>query len=149
MDACRFGLRPGREVMYHQDPKAWMLAEAIDLIEGGDRLRRQFFRIGAAEEGVIWEPPVDMSSENSALDVLVALPGVAPDDWAATLEEGCIVVRGERRFGAHFRSGAIVLLEIPYGHFERRISLPDGDSYRMVDMQMEHGCLRLQLERFK
>jgi HSP20 family protein len=135
--------------MYRQDPKAWMLADAIEMIEGADRLRRQFFRIGVAEEGASWEPPVDMCSNDSALAVLVALPGVAPDDWAVTLEDDAIVVRGERSFGAHFGSGSIVLLEIPYGRFERRISLPDGDSYRMVDMQLEHGCLRLHLERFK
>lgn len=132
--------------MRPHDPRAWMLAEAVELLQSADRLHRQFFRIGQSSESPCWEPPVDMYQNDRELRLLIALPGVAPERFEVTLEQQAIVVRGERPHGASLSPGAIVRLEIPYGRFERRIGLPYGD-YRLVDMQLEHGCLRLHLEQ--
>lgn len=134
--------------MRHHDPRAWMLAEAIELLHSADRLQRQFFQLGHTGESPCWEPPVDMYENERELDLLIALPGVAPERFEVTLEQQAIVVRGERSFGANLGRGAILRLEIPYGRFERRIGLPYGD-YRLVDMQLENGCLRLHLEQLK
>ena len=46
--------------MRHPDPSAWMLAEAVELLQTADRLQRQFFQIGQPGESPNWEPPVDM-----------------------------------------------------------------------------------------
>lgn len=134
--------------MRRQDPMAWMLAEAVELLQSADRLQRQFFRVGQSGLVPCWEPPVDMVQGEGELSLLVALPGVTPDRLEVALEEAAIVVRGERSFGAGLVAGEILRLEIPYGRFERRIALPYG-SYRLADMQLEHGCLRLHLERLK
>lgn len=132
--------------MRHRDPRAWMLSEAVELLDSADRLQRQLFQIGHAGEAPCWEPPVDMYENEHALDLLIALPGVAPERLAVSLESQSIVVRGVRSFGASLDSWAILRLEIPYGRFERRIGLPDA-GYRIADMQFENGCLRLHLEQ--
>jgi HSP20 family molecular chaperone IbpA len=62
------------------------------------------------------------------------------------LESQAVVVRGERSLAGHFAAGTILQLEIPYGRFERRIPLP-YDDYRVADMLLQNGCLRLTLER--
>ena len=134
--------------MRHQDPRAWMLAEAIELLQSANRLQHQFFQIGYSGDSPCWEPPVDMYDNGQELGLLIALPGVAPGQFEVTLEAQAIVVRGERSFGANLGTGAIVRLEIPYGRFERRIGLPYGD-YRLTDMRLENGCLRLHLEQLK
>ena len=77
--------------------------------------------------------------------LLVALPGVPADRFEVLVEGQTVVVRGARSVGAGIGDGAILRLEIPYGQFERRIVLPAGD-YQLVDMQLEHGCLRITLE---
>ena len=59
-------------MMQKQDSRVWMLVDAIAVLEGVDRMRRPLFGIGTAEEGVSWEPPVDMFADESALAVLVA-----------------------------------------------------------------------------
>jgi HSP20 family protein len=129
------------------NPMAGMLAEAVEMLERADRLQRQFFRIGQASDVAVWEPPIDMYGDANDLGVVVALPGVAPDLCEVQLESTALIVRGWRPFGGARRSSASVLrLEIPYGRFERRIELPFGD-YQIRSMQLEHGCLRVQLER--
>ncbi len=125
-----------------------MLAEAIDLLQSADRLQRQFFQIGPSHECPTWEPPVDMVVNDRELGLLIALPGVTADRLEIELEEQAIVVLGERSFGAHVGQGAILRMEIPYGRFQRRILLPFG-SFRLTDMLLENGCLKITLERLK
>lgn len=127
------------------DARAWMLSQAVELLDSAERLQRQFFQIGQARDGPCWEPPVDMVDNGRLLDLLVALPGVPPDRFEVHIERQAIVVRGDRAVGAKLGPGTVMRLEIPYGRFERRIALPTG-SYRVVEMQMEHGCLHIQLE---
>ncbi len=134
--------------MRHPDPRAWMLAEAVELLQSADRLQRQFFRIGAPAESPNWEPPVDMYVNDRELGLLIALPGVTPERFDVTLEPQAIVVRGERSFGASLGPGAILRMEIPYGRFERRIRLPYG-GFRLVEILLENGCLKLTLDRLK
>lgn len=122
-----------------------MLSQAVDLLDSAERLQRQFFQIGRAHDGPSWEPPVDMVDNGRQMDLLVALPGVPPDRFEVRIERQAIVVRGERAIGANVGPGAVVRLEIPYGRFERRIELPTG-IYQVVAMQLENGCLRIQLE---
>jgi HSP20 family protein len=124
----------------------WMLAEAVELLEYADRLRRQFFWIGQPGEIPSWEPPIDMYLNDGELCVLIALPGVAPERFEVNLEHQTILVRGQRSFDANTGSGAILRMEIPYGRFERRIPLPVGD-FRLREVVLKDGCVRLLLER--
>jgi HSP20 family molecular chaperone IbpA len=132
--------------MRQAEPHAWLLAEAIEWLQGAGRLQRQFFQLGRAGDLPRWEPPVDMFGNEQALCLLIALPGVSPERLDVRLEQQAVVVRGERSLASHLAAGTILQLEIPYGRFERRVPLPYAD-YRVVDMLLQNGCLRLTLER--
>lgn len=132
--------------MRHREARAWMLAEAIELLHRAERLQRPFFQLGQPGQAPCWEPPVDIYQNGHELGLLIALPGVAPERFEVVLESGAIVVRGERPFGTDIGHGAIVRMEIPYGRFERRIRLPEG-SFQLSAMLLENGCLKLTLER--
>lgn len=134
--------------MRHLDPSAWMLAEAVELLQTADRLQRQFFQIGPPSAAPCWEPPVDMYVNDREIGLLIALPGVAPERFEVSLEQQAIVVRGERSFGANLGTGAILRMEIPYGRFERRILLPFG-IFQLNEMLLENGCLKITLDRLK
>lgn len=127
-------------------PHAWLLTEAIEWLQGAGRLQRQFFQLGRAGDLPRWEPPVDMFGNEQAICLLIALPGVAAERMDVRLEQQAVVVRGERSLAGHFAAGTILQLEIPYGRFERRVPLP-YDDYRVADMVLQNGCLRLTLER--
>ncbi len=131
--------------MHAYDTQTWMLQQALELMQDAERLQRQFFRLAPASAGPCWEPPVDLVQHGRRFKLLVALPGVPSDRFEVRIEQQSIVVRGERALEDD-AGGAILRLEIPYGRFERRISLPPG-TYRVLSMALEHGCLRLALEQ--
>jgi HSP20 family protein len=132
--------------MRSRSPESWMWAEALELLQDAGRLQRQFFQVGSRHGAPCWEPPVDMYELGGELRLLVALPGVAPQQMEVALAPGAIVVRGERSLPTHARRAALHRLEIPYGRFERRIALPPGE-FELVDQRLEHGCLVLELRR--
>ena len=125
----------------------WMWAEACELIERAERLRREFFRLGhAAATGPVWEPPIDVCDDGNALWIEIAVPGVAPAKAQVVLEGAALFVRAERGLPAAARRGMIQRLEIPYGRFERRIELPNG-RYELEQREFADGCIRLVLRR--
>jgi HSP20 family molecular chaperone IbpA len=120
-----------------------MWAEACEMLEQVDRLRRQFFRPGSA--AAAWEPPMDVFETADTLRIVVALPGVAAEDVRIVAENGALTVIGERHLSRN-GAGAIRRLEIPHGHFERRLVLPQG-RYELLDHHLRDGCLNLQLRK--
>ena len=129
------------------DPTAVMWAQACDLIDRAERMHRQFFRLAASERPEAkWEPPADVFEDEREVAVVVALPGVSADRVEVEHVPGTLVVRAERPlpFGASPRS--IRRLEIPYGHFERRVALPAA-RLEPVAHALDHGCLVVRLRK--
>jgi HSP20 family molecular chaperone IbpA len=132
--------------MRQADRHGWLFTEALEWLHGAQRLQRQFFQLGRGGDLPLWEPPMDMFGNDQKICLLIALPGVNGERLDVRLEPQAVVVSGERSLTRHFTAGAILQLEIPYGRFERRVPLP-RDDYRVVDMLLQDGCLRLTLER--
>jgi HSP20 family protein len=132
--------------MYSRDPRSWIWAEALELLQNAERLQRQFFQHGGLHGAPSWEPPVDLYEHGDELRLLLALPGVKQQQIEVELAPRQIIVRGERSLPAISRNGVIHRLEIPYGKFERRIALPDG-GFELIEQRLDHGCLVLDLRR--
>lgn len=132
--------------MRSRDPRTWMWAEALDLLQSAERLQRQFFQLGSTQGAPSWEPPVDLYETGNELWILVALPGVTTEQLEVAIEGAVIVVRGERPLP--MGAATIHRLEIPYGRFQRRITLPAG-RFQILERKLEHGCLVLCLQRIE
>ncbi len=132
--------------MQPRDRNIWMWEQAFDLLDRADRLQRHFFRLGADRaKGPCWEPPIDVLETERKLMIVVALPGVAPDQLEIIVGDDGLSIAGER--AVHLPAqAAIRRLEIPYGRFERRINLPQG-RYEIEERALEHGCLRVILRK--
>src|SRR5262245_17963738 len=113
------------ELLMKHDPTNWMWAQACELLEQAERMHRQFFQLTTSPRTqAAWEPPVDVFEGEHEVIVVVALPGVAEDRVEVGAESDTIVVRAERRIPFDGSGHAVRRLEIPYGYFERRITLP-------------------------
>jgi HSP20 family protein len=128
-------------------PTDWMWAQACELLDQADRMHRQFFRpSGYDRPQGMWEPPVDIFEDDVELIVVVALPGVPAERIEVSTEGADLVVRAQSRFPFSGTRRAVRRLEIPYGHFERRIRLPEG-RYEDVTRELVNGCLTLRLRK--
>jgi HSP20 family protein len=121
-----------------------MWAQACEAIDRAERLHRQFFHRAPATP--CWEAPVDIFETDHLLTIVIALPGVNPDRVQVTLSAGVLIVSGERPLPDELRNARIHRLEIPHGHFQRRIELPPA-RFELSGRHLADGCLMLQLQK--
>lgn len=130
-----------------RDPRSWMWAETVDMLDQAERLQRQFFRLAATEKSQPrWEPPVDVYAGTEQVLIEVALPGVPVERMEIGFAPGELVIRGERQMPRPPSGTKLQRLEIPYGHFERRLKLGQGN-WELIDRRLADGCLQLLLAR--
>ncbi len=123
-----------------------MWARAVALLEEAERRHRRFFELlsAAPQRQPVWEPPVDVFLLEHELRVVVAMPGVRPEDVSAELVTGGLVVRAESRWTVPPGHARILRLEIPYGRMERRVELPAG-RYEITGHEFRDGCVQIRL----
>src|ERR1700737_3433975 len=129
--------------MPKKDPVNWMLSEAIDSLARAERLRQQFFSLQSTAGAASWEPPIDVLETDREILILVALPGVDPDQVEAVIDNGTLVVSGRRVLPAELRHARIHRLDLPQGGFHRPILLPAG-RYDVRRFAI-NGCVGLRL----
>ncbi|WP_439612798.1 Hsp20/alpha crystallin family protein [Reyranella sp.] len=129
------------------DPRDWMWAEALQMLAQAERMHHQVFRPPPAGRlRPSWEPPVDVLETEREVLILAALPGVDVQTVEAVIENGTLVLSGERTVPAELRTAKIHRMELPQGRFERRIELPPGH-YGEVRRFEVNGCLAVTLAK--
>lgn len=127
-----------------KEPINWMLSEAIGSLARAERLRQQFFNLQSTG-APCWEPPIDVLETDGELLIFVALPGVDPDQVEALIDNGVLVISGNRTLPAELRNARIHRLELPQGRFERRIGLPPGRY--AISRHSVNGCIVFRLAK--
>jgi HSP20 family molecular chaperone IbpA len=84
--------------------------------------------------------------DEADLSLVIALPGVAPDNVKIVVEGGTLTVTGERPLPHESRGALIHRVEIPHGRFERRFVLPRG-RFELRARELRDGCLTLKLRK--
>ena len=129
------------------DPTALMWLQACELLQRAEGLQRQFFRLTPSHrQTAVWEPPVDVFEDTHEIVFVVAMPGVPAGRIQVANDAGTLVVRGERPFPRMSSSHTVRQLEIPYGVFERRISLPPG-RLELGPPELVEGCLVMTIRK--
>lgn len=137
--------------MKKTDPRAFMWADAIDMLSRAERMHRQMFRPAVAENAAqrrapCWEPPVDVLESERELLVLAALPGVDPEHMTVAIHNGVLTIAGERVLPPEFHRSTIHRMELPQGRFERQLALPPG-RYEVARPRVVNGCLAIILHK--
>lgn len=124
-----------------RDPKTQMFAEACAMLKQAEQLHRQFFEPSQSARTARWEPPVDVFETERELTIITALPGVPSEAVRAEIEGATLIITGTRPLPTAGRRANIVRLEIPYGRFERRITL--SSRLQLMARELQNGCLIL------
>lgn len=133
--------------MKNDFPNRLMWSEACEMLARAERMHRQFFQpVRSLSRQPAWEPPADVLESERDVLVVVALPGVKPEQVEVGIEGPDLVVNGARTLPAEVASATIHRLELPQGRFERRLRLPPG-RYSDVRRKFADGCLLVLLSK--
>ena len=100
----------------------------------------------AAEE---WSPQIDLYETDTAFILEADLPGVQEQQVSVTVENGDLVLRGQRsvtRSGSH---GNLHYSERSSGSFHRRVRLPASVDHTNIRAEFTSGVIRVTLPKFQ
>lgn len=88
-------------------------------------------------------PITDVFVRDEDLVVRVELPGIDPEDLKVTIEDGYLVIRGERKQNEEVKQDRYYRVEASYGTFERFIPVPEGFEEPKVEALYTDGVLEV------
>jgi HSP20 family protein len=134
-------------------PEANRLLEAIDpfaLLPG-------LFRSPlAAAQGSRWfgyytpaafPPGLDVVDDGDVLRITAELPGMEKKDLEILVEDGFLVLRGDKRLDARNEEKGCFRLERAFGGFQRVLPLPEGVDADRAEAEFADGVLTLRLPK--
>jgi len=133
---------------YGRDPFSMMQQFADEM----DQLFDSFFygtparRPGRQSSApALWSPEVELSQSGSQLRICVDLPGVPKDNVKIDVQDGALVIQGERR-EERTEGGeqeGFRRTERRYGSFYRVVPLPEAADAEKAQAQMNDGVLEI------
>ncbi len=94
-----------------------------------------------------WAPTMDIFEKDGSLVVKAELPGVKKEDIDINLEEGDLVVRGERKAESEVKEEDYYRVERSFGSFYRRIPLPFEVKPEQITANYADGLLEVHVPR--
>jgi HSP20 family protein len=82
-----------------------------------------FRRFRNLEKTAPWAPKIDVFNKDNELIVKADLPGMKKEDVFVTLEEGDLILKGERKEEKEVKEDDFYRAECMYGSFYRRLPL--------------------------
>jgi len=132
---------PMRDLMRLQEKMNSMFDEALSRSVGPE---------GAAGLGATgWKPPMDLFEEAERYVLRADLPGIAASDVEIQVEDGTLILRGERRLDAGVTRESYLRVERPHGRFSVRISLPPSVDAGSIRAAHSNGVIEVVLPKKK
>ena len=111
-----------------------------------DELFEKFFGVG--ESNAVWEPPVDLFVSEHKVYLIAEVPGVPGAEVHVRVGARTVHILGIKRPPQKVRRGVTFYeSQIPYGGFEKRVSLPFAVDPDSIKVNIKDGVLSLELER--
>jgi len=108
------------------------------------------FAIGGKGESVTiaeWSPRVDVVEDDKEFLIKAELPEMKKDDVKVSVEDGVLMVSGERKFEKEDKTKKYHRIEREYGSFVRNFTLPAGTSGEKVTAEFKDGLLKVHLPK--
>ena len=125
------------------------LGRLSDLREELDRLfESPFGELGRASHLLNgWAPAVDLYEDKDSFTVKAELPGLKREDIDVSLNDGNLVISGERKTEQKFDEAETHRVERYYGRFSRSIVLPTSVKADKIAAQYKDGVLTVTLPK--
>ena len=94
-----------------------------------------------------WSPAVDIVETEDELIVKADLPDVPLEDIDVRVENGTLLLKGERKFEKEFADKGYHRIERSYGSFMRSFSVPSSVDTEKVSADYKNGVLTVTLPK--
>ncbi len=96
--------------------------------------------------GTSW-PKVDIEESDAGYMIHADLPGLDKDAVKITIENGTLLIEGEKKAESRREKDRYYHLERSYGKFSRSFALPDEVDSQKISASMKNGVLELTLPK--
>jgi HSP20 family protein len=111
-----------------------------------DELFERFF--GVEESNAVWEPPLDLFVSEHKIYIMAEVPGVPGSEVHVRVGARMVQILGIKQPPEKVRRGVTFYeSQIPYGGFEKRVSLPFTVEPDSIKVSIKDGVLSLELDR--
>jgi HSP20 family protein len=94
-----------------------------------------------------WKPPVDVLEQDDRYLLRADMPGISSSDVELEVEEGTLILRGERKMDPAIPRDSYLRIERPYGRFSLQISLPPSVDKQKIQASHREGVLEVVLPK--
>lgn len=94
-----------------------------------------------------WSPAVDITEDDKEYLITADLPQISKDDVKVVVENGSLIIKGERRHEVEHKDKKVHRIERRYGSFYRSFTLPDDADGNRVSANFKDGVLRVTLPK--
>lgn len=131
--------------MKHMD-RFRRLGAIVSISHDIDEMFEKFFGVG--ESNAVWEPPVDLFVSEHKIYLVAEVPGVPVVEVHVRVGARMVQILGIKRPPRKVRRGVTFYeSQIPYGGFEKRVSLPFAVNPDSIKVKIKDGVLSLELDR--
>ena len=127
-------------VQYHRPALAWPTFNRLSSLQ--DELSQLF---EAPLTG--WLPALDVQEDKDNFRVRVELPGLKREDIEVSLDDGAVVISGERKTETVGEGTEVHRQERYYGKFSRALTLPSAIAGNKVTAAYKDGILTVTLPK--
>ncbi|MXN75322.1 Hsp20 family protein [Burkholderia sp. 4701] len=123
----------------------WRAVEEFfhDPFAGRSALERWFGDFSSSR----FQPRIDVVDEGPVLRVTAELPGMERDDLKVSVEDGAIVLRGEKKQDVRSEENGCYRLERAHGSFMRTIPMPENADPDRTLAKFDNGVLTLTVPK--
>jgi HSP20 family protein len=111
-----------------------------------NELVREFLTVDNNEQ-IVSQPAVDITENASESVIVVELPGVKKEAIKINVENGWLILNGERKSADTKEVTRVLHREIEYRPFSRSIKLPHPVDANKISAQLENGLLKISLPK--
>ena len=94
-----------------------------------------------------WTPPVDVEETKDHLTFLFEVPGFKNEELKLNVENGVLVLEGERKFEKETNEKSFHRVERSYGRFYRSFALPVNVDVSHINANLADGVLKIELPK--
>jgi len=94
-----------------------------------------------------WAPLVDISEDDREYLIKAELPGIEKEEVKVSVEDGLLVISGERKAEQEEKNRKYHRIERSYGSFIRSFSLPDAADGSKIKADFKNGVLKVHVPK--